>query len=134
MELFVRGKGVHILKEEKRSSTGFLVKQRAFLKLYMITMTEQERLYGLKLLEVLRSEFKPIGFKPNHTEVYRSLHELLDDGILKQVKVKKEGAKLQEVVLYQFKDYEVAKLYKKQLKTELDRRKKLIEKAISDNF
>ncbi len=55
----------------------------------MITMTEQERLYGLKLLEVLRSEFKPIGFKPNHTEVYRSLHELLDDGILKQVKVKK---------------------------------------------
>ncbi|MBD4896088.1 replication termination protein, partial [Xanthomonas citri pv. citri] len=40
------------MKEEKRSSTGFLVKQRAFLKLYMITMTEQERLYGLKLLEV----------------------------------------------------------------------------------
>lgn len=60
----------------------------------MITMTEQERLYGLKLLEVLRSEFKEIGFKPNHTEVYRSLHELLDDGILKQIKVKKEGAKL----------------------------------------
>ncbi|MEH7664153.1 Replication termination protein, partial [Bacillus velezensis] len=27
-----------------------------------------------------------------------------------------------------------AKLYKKQLKTELDRCKKLIEKAISDNF
>lgn len=79
------------MKEEKRSSTGFLVKQRAFLKLYMITMTEQERLYGLKLLEVLRSEFKEIGFKPNHTEVYRSLHELLDDGILKQIKVKKKG-------------------------------------------
>ncbi|UPV80986.1 replication termination protein [Bacillus rugosus] len=122
------------MKEEKRSSTGFLVKQRAFLKLYMITMTEQERLYGLKLLEVLRSEFKEIGFKPNHTEVYRSLHELLDDGILKQIKVKKEGAKLQEVVLYQFKDYETAKLYKKQLKVELDRCKKLIEKALSDNF
>lgn len=80
-----------MMKEEKRSSTGFLVKQRAFLKLYMITMTEQERLYGLKLLEVLRSEFKEIGFKPNHTEVYRSLHELLDDGILKQIKVKKKG-------------------------------------------
>lgn len=109
------------------------MKQRAFLKLYMITMTEQERLYGLKLLEVLRSEFKEIGFKPNHTEVYRSLHELLDDGILKQIKVK-EGAKLQEVVLYQFKDYEAAKLYKKQLKVELDRCKKLIEKALSDNF
>ncbi|CAM3998348.1 replication termination protein [Bacillus subtilis] len=123
-----------MMKEEKRSSTGFLVKQRAFLKLYMITMTEQERLYGLKLLEVLRSEFKEIGFKPNHTEVYRSLHELLDDGILKQIKVKKEGAKLQEVVLYQFKDYEAAKLYKKQLKVELDRCKKLIEKALSDNF
>jgi Replication terminator protein len=58
----------------KRSSTGFLLKQRAFLKLYMITYDEQERLYGMKLLEVLREEFKPYGYRPQHTEVYKALH------------------------------------------------------------
>ncbi len=51
MELFVRGKGVHILKEEKEVQPVFS-ETKSFLKLYMITMTEQERLYGLKLLEV----------------------------------------------------------------------------------
>jgi Replication terminator protein len=53
---------------------------------------------------------------------------------LKQVKRKKEGMKYQEVVYYQFKDYEKAKLYKKQLKAELDRCIGLIHKALSDNY
>ena len=103
---------------EKRTSSGFLLKQRAFLKLYMITMTEQERLYGLRLLDVLRDEFRPFGFKPNHSEVYKALHDLIEDGVLKQVKRKKEGMKLQEVVYYTFTNEgeEKAKLYKKQLK------------------
>jgi DNA-binding PadR family transcriptional regulator len=126
--------GLVMSKMSKRSSTGFLLKQRAFLKLYMITYVEQERLYGMKLLEVLREEFKPYGYRPQHTEVYKALHELIEDGILKQVKRKKEGMKYQEVVYYQFKDYEKAKLYKKQLKEELDRCKGLIQKAISDNY
>ncbi|USK26395.1 Replication termination protein [Bacillus sp. CMF21] len=119
---------------EKRSASGFLLKQRAFLKLYMIRMTEQDRLYGLKLLDVLRDEFRRYGYRPNHSEVYKSLHELIEDGVLKQVKRKKEGMKLQEVVYYKFEDYEKAKLYKKQLKTELDRCQKLLDKAIQDNF
>ncbi|KEZ50254.1 MULTISPECIES: helix-turn-helix transcriptional regulator [Metabacillus] len=119
---------------EKRSASGFLLKQRAFLKLYMIRMTEQDRLYGLKLLDVLRDEFRIYGYRPNHSEVYKSLHELIEDGILKQVKRKKEGMKLQEVVYYQFEDYEKAKLYKKQLKTELDRCQKLLGKALQDNY
>lgn len=42
--------------------------------------------------------------------------------------------KLQEVVYYQFEDYEKAKLYKKQLKTELDRCQKLLGKALQDNY
>jgi DNA-binding PadR family transcriptional regulator len=121
---------------EKRTPSGFLLKQRAFLKLYLITLTEQERLYGLKILDVLRQEFKPYGYKPNHSEVYKALHDLIEDGILKQVKQKKEGMKYQEVVYYRFADggYEKAKLYKKQLKTELDRCEALIRKAIQDNF
>ncbi|WP_279326086.1 helix-turn-helix transcriptional regulator [Bacillus sp. FJAT-47783] len=119
---------------EKRNPSGFLLKQRAFLKLYLITMTEEERLYGLKLLDVLRSEFKPYGFKPNHSELYKALHDLIHDGILRQVKKKKEGTEFQEVVYYEFVDYEKAKKYKRQLKVELDRCKGLIEKAIRDNF
>jgi len=104
---------------EKRTSSGFLLKQRAFLKLYMITMTEQERLYGLRLLDVLRDEFRPFGFKPNHSEVYKALHDLIEDGVLKQVKRKKEGMKLQEVVYYTFTNEgeEKAKLYKKRKRT-----------------
>ncbi|MCD7033543.1 helix-turn-helix transcriptional regulator [Metabacillus sp. GX 13764] len=119
---------------ETRTASGFLLKQRAFLKLYMITMTENERLYGLRLLDTLRDEFAHIGFKPNHSEVYKALHDLIDDGILKQVKQKKEGMKLQEVVFYRFADYEAAKLYKKQLKLELDRCLALIQKALKDNY
>lgn len=119
---------------EKRSASGFLLKQRAFLKLYMIRMTEQDKLYGLKLLDVLRDEFRRFGYRPNHSEVYKSLHELIEDGVLKQVKRKKEGMKLQEVVYYKFEDYEKAKLYKKQLKAELDRCQKLLDKALQDNY
>ncbi|MDQ0162739.1 helix-turn-helix transcriptional regulator [Bacillus alveayuensis] len=119
---------------EKRNPSGFLLKQRAFLKLYLITMTEQERLYGLKLLDVLRNEFRPYGYKPNHSELYKALHDLIHDGILKQVKRKKEGTEFQEVVYYEFVDYEKAKKYKRQLKAELDRCRALIEKAIRDNF
>lgn len=119
---------------QKRNSSGFLLKQRAFLKLYLITMTEKERLYGLKILDVLRSEFKPYGYKPNHSELYKALHDLIHDGILKQVKRKKDGTEFQEVVFYEFVGYEKAKKYKRQLKVELDRCKALIEKAIRDNF
>ncbi|MGD6815941.1 Replication termination protein [Metabacillus sp. 84] len=119
---------------ESRNSSGFLLKQRAFLKLYMITLTDQKRLYGLKLLDTMRDEFRRFGYKPNHSEVYKALHELIDDGVLRQVKKKKEGMKLQEVVFYEFKDYEAAMLYKKQLKVELERCQGLIDKAIKDNF
>ncbi|GMB09494.1 replication termination protein [Thermolongibacillus altinsuensis] len=121
---------------EKRKSSGFLLKQRAFLKLYLITLTEQERLYGLKLLDVLREEFKPFGYRPNHSEVYKALHDLIEDGILTQVKKKKEGMKYQEVVYYRFTEegYKKAQLYKRQLKAELDRCAALIRKAIEDNF
>jgi DNA-binding PadR family transcriptional regulator len=119
---------------EKRKPSGFLLKQRAFLKLYLITMTEKKRLYGFKILDELREEFRPYGYRPNHSELYKALHDLIKDGILKQIKQKKEGAEFQEVVYYQFVDYEKAKQYKRQLKAELDRSKAIIEKAIRDNF
>ncbi|MCB4338001.1 MULTISPECIES: Replication termination protein [Bacillus] len=121
-------------EQDNRKDTGFLLKQRAFLKLYMITMTEENRLYGMQLRDTLREEFKHLGYAPTHAEIYRALHSLMDDGILKQIKVKKEGTKLQEVVLYQFEDYEAAKKYKRRLKAEIDRCIQLLTKAVRDNF
>lgn len=120
--------------EKERNPSGFLLKQRAFLKLYMILMTEQKRLYGLNLLKELRDEFRSYGYKPNSSEVYKSLHDLINDGILEQVKQKKEGMKLQEVVFYRFKDKSKAERYKKLLKEELKRCNRLINKALDDNF
>lgn len=118
----------------ERKSSGFMLKQRAFLKLYLISIMEREKLYGLQILETLRDEFKEFGYRPNSSEIYKSLHELVDDGIFLRYEKLKEGTKLQKVVLYKFNDYEKAKLYKKQLKMEIDRCTGLLNKALKDNF
>ncbi|MCD7911091.1 Replication termination protein [Bacillus velezensis] len=120
--------------KKERNSTGFLLKQKAFLKLYMITMTEQNRLYGEKLFELMTHEFKDVGYKPTRSEIYRALYDLTKDNILKREKVKKEGAKLQELALYKISDMKAASLYKIQLKAELDRCQLIIKKALRDNF
>lgn len=114
--------------------SGFLLKQRAFLKLYLITMTEQGKLYGLRFLENLREEFKPYSYRPTHTEIYKALHDLIEDGVLKREKRVKEGMKYQEVVYYVFQDRSKAELYKKQLKVELERNAKILKKALKDNY
>ena len=118
----------------KRESTGFLIKQRAFLKLYIITNIENERWYGLQLLDEMKREFKPYGFEPQHSEIYRALHDLLEDGILTRGKIKKDGSKYQEVAVYSIKDKEKAKTYKKMVKADLDRCSHLLRKALEDNY
>lgn len=118
----------------KKNVSTFMLRQRAFLKLYMITLVEREKWYGLEILDYLRKEFEQFGYRPYHSEIYKSLHELMDDGILARYKRVKEGADLQEVVYYKFQDYEKAKLYKKQLKAELERCIGLLQKAVRDNY
>lgn len=118
---------------EKSVST-FMLRQRAFLKLYLITLTEQGRMYGLQFQDILKEEFKEFGYRPSHSEIYKSLHELMKDGILERYRKVKEGAELQEVFYYQFKDRDQAKAYKKLLKTELERCAGLLQKALKDNY
>nr|WP_295970727.1 helix-turn-helix transcriptional regulator [uncultured Bacillus sp.] len=118
----------------KRESTGFLIKQRAFLKLYIITNIENGRWYGLQLLDEMKKEFKPYGFEPQHSEIYRALHDLLEEGILTRGKIKKDGSKYQEVAIYSIKDKEKAKTYKKMVKADLDRCSHLLRKALEDNY
>ncbi|WP_053219497.1 helix-turn-helix transcriptional regulator [Virgibacillus senegalensis] len=120
----------------ERQSSGFLVKQRAFLKLYLITLIENKHLYGLKLRDLLKEEFRDLGYKPNHPEIYKALHDLIEQGIIYQQKEIKQGASYQEVVYYQFtaEGKEMAQAYKHQLRVELERCLKLLEKALRDNF
>ena len=118
----------------KRESTGFLIKQRAFLKLYLLTSIEKEKWYGMQLLDDLKAGFKPYGFEPQHSEVYRALHDLLEDGILSRKKVKEEGSKYKEVAAYTIANKEEAKAYKKRIKADLDRCEQLLRKALKDNY
>ncbi|WP_394232239.1 Replication termination protein [Niallia oryzisoli] len=118
----------------KRESTGFLLKQRAFIKLYLITNIENGRWYGLQLLDEIRKEFQPFGFEPQHSEIYRALHDLLEDGVLTRGKIKKGDSKYQEVAVYSIKDKEKAKTYKKMVKADLDRSSQLLRKALEDNY
>lgn len=122
------------MTKRKRESTGFVIKQRAFLKLYIITNIENGRWYGLQLLDEMRKEFKPFGFEPQHSEVYRALHDLLEDDILTRGKVVKEGSKYQEIAIYSIKDKEKAKTYKKMVKADIDRSAQLLRKALEDNY
>ena len=68
--------------DRKRESTGFLIKQRAFIKMYLITNIENGKWYGMQLLDEMKKEFKPFGFEPQHSEIYRALHDLLEEGVL----------------------------------------------------
>ena len=120
--------------DRKRESTGFLIKQRAFIKMYLITNIENGKWYGMQLLDEMKKEFKPFGFEPQHSEIYRALHDLLEEGILTRGKIIKEGSKYQEVAVYSIKDKEKAKTYKKMVKVDMDRSAQLLRKAIEDNY
>lgn len=123
---------------EEFKSRGFLLKQRAFLKLYIYRIIDHNKGYASQYLNDLRNEFKEFGYKPSHTELYKVLHDLTRDGHVKREKqlLRQEEAYFQEIVLYQLtekgkKEYE---LYKKQMKVELERCKGLLDKALKDNY
>ena len=40
--------------DRKRESTGFLIKQRAFIKMYLITNIENGKWYGMQLLDEMK--------------------------------------------------------------------------------
>lgn len=122
------------MSERERESTGFLIKQRAFLKVYLITEIERGPAYGLQLLEILQKKFDPHGFEPNHAEIYRSLHELTEAGILNVRDELAEGAKRKKLQVYTVKDRDLAKAYKELAKVDLDRCQDLLRKAIQDNY
>jgi Fe2+ or Zn2+ uptake regulation protein len=117
----------------------FLIKQRAYLKLYLLKIVEEHpHLYGTQIHEKLKQEFQTLGYIPPESEIYKSLYELTDEGILYRVK-KLRGQtddEFQEVVYYQLtqKATELANLYRKQVKVDLEFGQALIAKAIQDHY
>jgi DNA-binding PadR family transcriptional regulator len=126
--------GGGFVEEKQSSSTEFLIKQRAFLKMYILTYLEDQHWYGLQLVEELRTQFKPLAFQPQHSEVYRALYDLEDEGYIKKGKVKLEGSKRAEIAIYMIADKEKAKAYKKLVKADIDRCDGLLRKALADNY
>ena len=122
------------METKKRESTGFLIKQRAFLKLYLITNIEADRAYGKQMLEELQAAFKPFGYEPQHSEIYRALHELLEEGVFARTFIPKDGATYQQVAIYKIADQDKANAYKKLVKADLDRCVGILRKALEDNF
>jgi DNA-binding PadR family transcriptional regulator len=116
----------------------YLIKQRAFLKLYLLSLIEEKKEYALQYFQTLTDMFQACGYQPSRSEIYKSLHELSQDGILKRIKKIKGDPKadFQEVVLYQFTEigYEKAKQYKSLVRADLDRCIGLLQKAVRDNF
>ena len=112
----------------------FVLKQRAFLKMYIISKAEKGGLYGFRMMEEMHEHFKNVGYKPSKSEVYKSLHELLDEGILDRRWRGREENKLQEIAIYNIKDMDKAKAYKKLLKADIDRSIAILQQGIKDNF
>lgn len=123
---------------DEYQNRGFLLRQRAFLKLCLLGLIEERKEYGSQYLDQIRSKFKSYGYQPTHTELYKALHELTRDKVLIRTKKIKGDPKtdFQEVIYYQFTDdgYEKAQLYRKQMKTELDRCMGLLQKAVHDFY
>ncbi|MFE4029336.1 helix-turn-helix transcriptional regulator [Priestia sp. YIM B13551] len=122
----------------KYENRGFLLKQRAFLKLYMYQIIMEQKRYGQEYLHKLRKEFEPFGYSPTHSEMYKVLHELTREKLVtREKRIKGEpGVDFQEVIFYELTDKgkEEYDLFKKQMKVELERNKALLEKALRDHY
>ena len=112
----------------------FVIRQRAFLKLYMLHKAEEGNLYGLQILDDLLEHFRDLGYRPTKSEIYKSLHDLLNDGLIVRHPVHKQGTEMQTLFIYRLGDKEKVKAYKDTIKVELDRSISLLNRALKDNY
>ena len=89
---FILKDDILIEKEVKpRNRDNVLNKQRAFVKLYLLSWIEQGRLYGQGMLNDFYKQFQHLNYKPNHSEVYKGLHKLLENGIIIRSRIIEES-------------------------------------------
>ena len=117
---------------------GFLLKQKAFLKLYLLEIASHPKDYGSMVLNDLREKFKPFGYSPTHTEIYKTYKELYKAGFLKKRTeiLGDPQENVQEVFIYYLTDKgkEELEIYRKLMKTELERSIGILQVALEDHF
>lgn len=135
-------KGTHDLHRgvpmKEYKNRGFMLKQRAFVKLYIFKTIDEHKGYAYQYLEDLRNDFESYGYKPSSSEIYKTLIELTKEGYVnREKKIKGEkGVDFQEIILYQLTDEGKKEYdrYKQQMKVELERCKGLLDKALRDHY
>lgn len=118
--------------------TNFLLKQKAFLKMYLFTLIERDELYGLQFLDTFKAELAQYGYTPSHSDIYKILHEMYAGGLVTRTSELRSKDKdgFQKVIYYRFTEEgrAQAQAYKKLMKTELERCIGLLQKAVKDNY
>ena len=99
----------------------FMIAQRAFIKVYLITMVEQQPRIWISDAGRTAARIQEPWVLTAAKRNLRALHELVQEGVLyrtKQLKGNDPRVDFQEIVLYHFTDdgAEKAKLYKNRLK------------------
>ncbi|WP_284645804.1 helix-turn-helix transcriptional regulator [Paenibacillus silviterrae] len=116
----------------------FLVKQKAFLKMYLFTLIERDELYGLQFQDTFEAELSKHGYRPSHSDIYKILHEMYASGWVTRTEELRSKDKdgFQKVIYYRFTDEgrQQAQAYKKLMKVELERCIGLLQKALQDNY
>ncbi|MEF2247958.1 helix-turn-helix transcriptional regulator [Paenibacillus sp. IITD108] len=112
----------------------YLPPQTAFLKLNLLTIIEKDRLYGLQILKELQGLYEKHHYRIKHEHVYRTLHELVHDGYL--IQEKEKVTEFQEVIYYRFSTAgrEMARIYRENMKEELNRSIGLLQEAVKVNY
>lgn len=106
------------------------ITQREYLKYTLILLAKEQRLYGLEMYDFLVNDLAAYGYKPSRSEVYKSLHQLMDSGIITRAWKNKTGAKLQQVAIYVLLDKVKAQQILDEAEGEMEQLKALIEKTL----
>lgn len=123
---------------EKIKSRGFLLRQRAYLKLYLYRSISRNKMYGKQYLNEFLAEFDQFGYTPSHAEIYKTLHEMTLDGHVKRERRIKGDPQtdFQEIIFYTLTEQgkEFYEAYNKSMKVELERCRDLLNKALRDHY
>ena len=112
----------------------FLIRQRAFLKMIFIKEAQRGSFYGLQVKQVVGKTFESFNYVPTNSEIYKSLHELIEDEILKSSKILKPDTTYQELVVYSVQDEDKARAYLRAVKSDLDYSVHLLQKSLNEYF
>lgn len=128
-------KGDHMTKEKTeannrvKSKSGYLIKQRFFLK-YVILRKLQEKgpMHAYDLMNLIIEEYEEEVYRPLESEIYKCLYDLSLNKEIATREVKRTGA-IQKVILYSLNG-KMHQAYMKTAEEELERSRRMIDRAL----